>query len=108
MFNPHPYDSQQFEASRRALRRAYIEDGVSSEEVDFPCFLQAGDGLSVQRHGIPHGAASWVSVSATAGPCVATAALSALDARKLAATLLDMADEIDPQDPRDLDKVPSL
>lgn len=92
---PHAYDPHEYHAAAERRRLARIADDLLTEPVDFHDSQAPGDGLSLVRSGPRGASSSTVTVLAIEGSATACVALSATTARKLAAQLLDFADEID-------------
>lgn len=92
---PHHYDRDEQVAAAERRRLARIADDLLTAPVDFYDSQVPRDGVSVVRSGPRGGASSYVSLLNIEGPQSAVVSLRASDARRLAATLLDLADQID-------------
>lgn len=99
IMDPHEeYHHKQMEA-QKAHRSALEADNMVSESRTFNCYLSPGDSLAVRRVGIPSGKATHISLTSIEHGQGVNVALTVMDARRLAAALLDLVEEADPARP---------
>lgn len=99
--NDHDHQNwhQQAERARKDhINRLRANDQIGPE-TRFPCLLAPGDGIAVSRMGPKGMTSTYVSVLMSQHGEQALVALTPMSARRLAATLMNIADEIDPYAP---------
>lgn len=81
-------------------REQMLNDGMLSHREDFACLLAPMDTISTQRIGPEDTSSTYIRLVLTVAGQEGSIALSSQNARALAASLMNRADEADPLEPQ--------